>query len=292
MKKGSILLISLIGLLATTACSRPAVWEAVHVQTIPGFDVPECALPDVEENFLYISNIESDPGEYWDDDGRGSLAVLNSTNLSSAPVEIRSNEPLLHSPKGMCILGDWIYFTDNSRVMRTGRFVNRQRETKVEVVAGGFTKANDLATDGTSVWVSDVAEGKIIRLSENGDKFEIKSPASVNGITFHGKKMYAVSWDLHEIYRVDPKGKRAPKAFGLASYFANLDGIEVLDDGSFLVSDFKGNQVVHISANRKQLVKLIELTSPADIGFDRKNNLLYVPQFMKDRVAIYQLRQK
>ena len=42
------------------------------------------------------------------------------------------------------------------------------------------------------------------------------------------------------IYEIDPAGVAEPIPFGLSSHFTNLDAIEVLPDGSFLVSDFKG----------------------------------------------------
>ena len=83
-----------------------------------------------------------------------------------------------------------------------------------------------------------------------------------------------------------------PEPFGFAEHFTNLDGIEVLDDGTFLVSDFKGNAIWLISADRQSVRRLIELDSPADIGLDRKRMRLYVPQFMKDRVAVYDLKRE
>ena len=70
------------------------------------------------------------------------------------------------------------------------------------------------------------------------------------------------------------------------------DGIEVLDDGSFVVSDFKGNKVSLVSADEKTVRTLIEVESPADIGIDRKGGLLYVPQFKKDKIIVYQLKKR
>ena len=53
------------------------------------------------------------------------------------------------------------------------------------------------------------------------------------------------------------RGKTPPKPFGLAAHFKSLDAIEVLDDGTFLVSDFPGNKVCTISADRKTVRKII-----------------------------------
>jgi hypothetical protein len=115
------------------------------------------------------------------------------------------------------------------------------------------------------------------------------APAGINGLTFFGNKMFGVSWKLHEVYELDPSGKKAPVAFGLADHFTNLDSIEVLDDGTFVVSDFMGDAVYTISPDRSRVDKLIAVPSPADIGLNRKDGLLYVPQFMKDRLSVYRL---
>ncbi len=102
-------------------------------------------------------------------------------------------------------------------------------------------------------------------------------------------KVYAVSWDLHEIYEIDPAGEKEPVAFGLADNFTTLDGIEVLSDGSFIVSDFGGGKVCLVSADRKTVTTLAELTSPADIGIDLKGGMLYVPSLEVNGAVVYKL---
>ena len=81
-------------------------------------------------------------------------------------------------------------------------------------------------------------------------------------------------------------------AFGLAEHFTNLDGIEVLDDDSNIVSDFMGNKVSLISPDRKTVTTLAEADTPADIGINRRNGLLYVPHFMKDKLTVFRLERK
>ena len=193
---------------------------------------------------------------------------------------------MINAPKGMCVLGRHLYFNDNTRLLRCTR-----EGKNVEVVASGFEKANDLCTDGKSIWLSDKAASKIYCISPKGKKREIKSPESVNGITFSGSKMFGVSWGLHEVYELDPSGKNAPVAFGLSKHFTNLDGIEVLDDGTFIVSDFMGNKVCTITADRSTVETLATLETPADIGLNRKDGLLYVPQLKKDKLVVYQLKK-
>jgi hypothetical protein len=102
--------------------------------------------------------------------------------------------------------------------------------------------------------------------------------------------MFGVSWALHEIYELDPTGKSQPQAFGLADHFTNLDGIEVLADGTFIVSDFKGNKVCTVSPDRSSVRTLVEVTSPADIGLNHEEGLLYIPHFMENKLSIYRIR--
>jgi len=98
-----------------------------------------------------------------------------------------------------------------------------------------------------------------------------------------------VSWDQHDIFELDPAGETDPVPFGLGAHFTHLDGIEVLDDGTFIVSDFDGNKLWAVGSDRKAIAPLADVETPADIGLDRKRMLLYVPLFMKDEVAIFRL---
>jgi hypothetical protein len=65
----------------------------------------------------------------------------------------------------------------------------------------------------------------------------------------------------------------------------------VLDDGTFVVSDFMGNKVCTVSPDRSSVSTLIEIPSPADIGLNRKDGLLYVPQFMKGKLSVYRIKK-
>lgn len=263
-----------------------APWKAEHLVTIDGFEVPECVFWNADQGLAYVANIESEPDRYWEDDGRGFISSISADHAVDERRWFTSQpDQSIHSPKGMCVLNGELYFTDNTRVMRVvgGR---------LDLVADGFIKANDLATDGKRVWVSDTASGKVFTLHPDSSRSEIHAPESVNGLTFHGDKMFGVSWDLHEIYELDPTGEKQPVAFGLAEHFVNLDGIEVLADGSFIVSDFKGDAVYLIEADRKSVHKLIEIPTPADIGINREEGLLYVPQFKKDKVSVYRLSER
>lgn len=286
MEKRILLLVSLPIIFAVIGCSHTQhQWSAEHVTTISGFNVPECALYSSVGGNIYVSNIESKPDEYWTDDAKGYISVLGDDNRVTTERWVNSEpECNLHAPKGMAILGGYLYFTDNTRLMRC-----TLAGENVEVVLSGLKKANDLCTDGKDIWVSD--SDRVVIVSPNGNKREIAAPEGINGLTFFNGTLFGVSWSLHEIYELDPSGKKGPVAFGLASHFKNLDGIEVLDDGTFIVSDFMGNKVCVISPDRSSVKTLIEIPTPADIGLNRRDSLLYVPQFMKDKLSVYRIQK-
>lgn len=280
---------------AAAGCGGPnlqavqPVWTAQEVALVARLQSPECALVDRTSGAVFVSNMDTATRQYWADDGTGFISFLRP---GGTPVRMRWQESKadapLNSPKGMCILEGVLYVADNTRVV--GYPVTDEAEVRPLMGPAG-RRLNDMASDGVSVYVSDTEAGAVYRLDREGVT-RIKAPAGVNGITFFKGKMFAVSWDLHEVYELDPTGKGDPVPFGLAVHFTTPDGIEVLDDGTFLVSDMQGNRVVTISADRKTVQPLIAVRMPADIGLDIARRLLYVPQLEDNCVSIYKLDQK
>jgi hypothetical protein len=263
-------------------------WALAKRPDITQVWVPECVLPDRKSGKIFVSNVESEKDQYWTDDGRGFISVIENGKMKKLRWLLSAPGKILNGPKGMCVLDGKLYIADNTRLLRC----NAKDGSQLETVLEGFGKANDLATDGDAVWVSDCKTGKIWRVAADGAKREILAPEGVNGITFAKGHMYAVSWDLHEVYEVFPIGGRKPEPFGLHKHFTNLDGIEVMGDGTFIVSDFMGNKVCAITPDRKTVYTLAELESPADIGIDRYDMTLYVPQFFKDKIAVFKLGRR
>ena len=77
--------------------------------------------------------------------------------------------------------------------------------------------------------------------------------------------------------------------FGLAEHFVNLDAIEVLENGTFIVTDFGGNKVAAIKPDRKTVIVLAEAQSAADFGIDRQRNLIYVPMLQTNKARVYEI---
>ena len=286
-----------------------AAWDVKKIAEVEGFEIPECVVIDSKNNKAYVSNVAAAvEGEgydrFWADDGNGFISEFSlpespqrrrkrAGNPSLEEKKItpkdfaRSSEEFRFSgPKGMCVFDNSLWVTDIDRVL-VFSLDGKHAPQVVEVPEA--IALNDMASDGQFAYVTDSAAGKCYRLHANGKHEEIPAPKGINGITFHKNKMYGASWGLSDIYELDRDGVKPPRAFGLTEYFKTPDGIEVLDDGTFLVSDSEGNQVVAIAPDEKTVTPIIECAAPADIGIDRSRGLLFVPRFFESGVDIYQL---
>ncbi len=273
---------------ATQPKAAGPVWVATQAAVITGMRVPESIVIDPATGVGYISNIEADDDRYWADDGKGFISRLHpGGKLDVLRWKAGSAGAPLNAPRGMCVFDGALYIADNTRIRRLALDV-AAKEGPVDGLTG--KRLNDVATDGTAVYVSDTDDATIYRIDGRAIS-KIKAPEGINGITFLAGKMFGVSWTLHDVYEIDAEGKADPKAFGLAKHFKTLDGIGALDDGTLVVSDFDGNKVYTISPDRKNVRVLCTPRTPADLTLDQRSGLMYVPEFMHDRVVVYKLRK-
>jgi len=260
-----------------------------HVRTLSGFAAPEGVVVDPATGMAYVSNMASPPETFWKDTGKGFISRLRPDGTLDALRWVESTDAfVLNQPKGMAIQDGNLYVADNTRVLVLSLASARPLAA---LKVPGAQQLNDVAADGRHVYVSDTATGKILRLDlgAQGRHETVGEIEGINGITFGQGGFYAVSWTLHEIYELSLTGAHGPKAFGLGQQFTNLDGIEVMPDGSFIVSDYMGQKVAAVSADRRQVKTLYELTTPADIGIDHERKRLYVPQLESDTVVVLSL---
>lgn len=280
--------------IALLAVQARGEWTAQRVAVIEGFQTPESVAVEPASGVAYVSNVvagEAPEGQspYWFEDGQGFISRLKPDGtIDVLKWRERTAQGPLNAPKGLCILGRKLRAAD---ITRMATFGLDNADNDQATVIRGAKNLNDMATDGVAVYISDTGTGNVHRLAP-GEHRVIQGPKAVNGVTCFRGKLFAVSWALHEVYQLDPSGRAAPKSFALADHFKSLDGIEVLDDGTFVVADFPGNKVSTISADGKTVRTLIETKSPADIGLDRRRLLLYVPLFTENRVEVYQLKKR
>ncbi len=270
--------------------------ESTHVMTLEGFATPECVVVDQDTGLAYVSNMNTTSEHYWQDTGAGFISRLNRDGALDLLKWVESTPDfVLHQPKGMAILDGLLYVADNSRLLAIC----------LETGAGeavyhipGAERLNDVAAWRGNVYVSDTATGKVhlLDISEEERHETVAELEGVNGITVRDGVLYAVSWTLQEVFALDLNENEASssalESFDVATHFTNLDGIEMLADGAFVVSDFTGGKIALISSDRSTVRTLYELTTPADIGIDFARNWLYVPQLEADKVVVLALEKE
>ncbi len=273
------------------AAATGADWSAKKVKVIRGFDTPESVCVDRESGFAYVSNIVTSTRGFWRADGEARISRL-ALDGTVDQLRWRESGPAFRfdAPKGLCVRAGVLYAADITCVRAFPLRGGAPRTIRVP----GARKLNDMATDGRDVYVSDTAAGRVIRLdlSPAGRHQVIPGPAGANGLAFVGGKGYCVSWAKHDIYELDMSGRRAPRAFGLAGHFTNLDGVEPLPDGSLLVSDFVGGKLAVVSPDRRTVKVIARVKCPADIGLDRETLRVFVPQFHENQIVVYQLMRR
>jgi len=270
---------------ATTA----APWQLERFPVfIDGFDSPECVAVDEKRDLVYVSNIQTKTGGYWEKDEKGFISLMEAEGmLKKLRWKDSTEENPLSAPKGICVCEGLLYVADIDHVMTYDLAGGAVRTIEIP----GAKMLNDAVAHKGFAYVSDTQTGKIWKLGL--PMSEVKGPPSANGLAFDADgRMYCVSYEAHEIYQVDPNGVDEPRPLGLAGHFAGLDGLEILADGTMIVSDQKLNRIFSVSADHKSVQSLAEVDAPADIGLDRKRNLLYVPMLYKGRVAIYKLHRR
>ncbi|MFC1806474.1 hypothetical protein ACFL09_05785, partial [Planctomycetota bacterium] len=267
--------------------SKP--WKVYQVKVLEGFDTPESVCIDPTTGIGYVSNVVCPKGateKVNAKDGKGFISRLTPGGRIDKLRWVDSTEAApLHAVKGLCILDGVLYGADIDRVVRyevkTGRPL-------APIRISGAKLLNDMATDGRDVYVSDTGGGQIYRI--RGDRAEVfQELERANGLAFHRGRMFALSVGLHEMYELDPAGKTPPQPFGLARHFKGIDGIAVLADGSFLVTDVWGSKFFWVGADRRTVHLLGPLASPADLAIDRRRGLALVPLFWEGKVVVYGL---
>lgn len=249
------------------------LWE-----TPADLKVPESVLYYPEGKALFVSNIDGEPGAK---DEKGSLARVSLDgkilNLDWAAD--------LSAPKGMGIYDQTLYVADVNEVvaidLRTGKASGR---TPIE----GAAFLNDITINNRgTVYVSDSKTGKVHQVSKGVVRTFLENQNGINGLLAVGDDLYLLR--KGELWKADKDKKLTKIASGMDE---STDGIEQTESKDFIVSCWNGViYYVKPDGHTEQLLDTRpEKISSADIGFDAKNNIIYVPTFFGNKVVAYQLK--
>ena len=249
------------------------IWETDSV-----LKVPESVLFNSKSKMLFVSNIDGKPQEK---DLKGSIA-----RISLDGKKIEQNWAInLSAPKGMAIYNQTLYVADVDEVVgidiKTGKVSKR-------IPVKGAVFLNDITIDKSgAIYVSDSRTGNVHLIKNGIVSMYLEKQMGVNGLLSVDNNLYLLVKGT--LWKSDKTKTLSKVADGMDE---STDGIEQTSNKDFIVSCWSG-VIYHVKADgskQELLDTRAEKINSADIGFDAKNNIIYVPTFFKNRVAAYQLK--
>ncbi len=244
--------------------------------------VPESVYFDAKRNVLYVANIDGAP---WGKDGKGFISRMTPEGKITDLKWVEG----LNAPKGMGVHGNNLYVADLDAVVvidiAKGAIVTRH-------AINGAMNLNDVTVspNGT-VYVSD-SKMKKVHTFENGKSAELLDSAKSglrgpNGLLFHQGQLLVL--DGGAANRAE-KNNTITKLVDIAK---GTDGIEHVKASEYVVSCWQG-EMFYIDLKAGTAIKMLdtqgEKLQTADIGYDAKKRIVYVPTFYGNRVSAYQLK--
>lgn len=206
----------------------------------------------------------------------------------------------LHAPKGIVIVGDFLYVSDVTRVQKIS--IPKAKIVKTFTVKDSKF-LNDLVVDNAgNIYVSDMWTDIIYRIHKDKIAIWAQDPkiAGSNGLFTDGKEhILAVRWgteidmktwqsknigDMAMISLKDPKVIHTN-----TDIRGHLDGIAVDASGMLWISDWLNGDIYTMEKNGK-VRKMFNLgVGAADLTVIKELNVLIVPQMNQNKIIFIQL---
>jgi len=275
MKKviGSLALVIVV--FVSASAQKATVQKLWTTDTI--LKVPESVLVDDKENCIWVSNID---GASNGKDGKGSISKLSKTGT---PINLEWITGL-NAPKGMAKFKQELYVADLTELV----VIDIKKATIIKrVPIEGSVFLNDVTVNNKgAVFVSDSRTGKVHRYENNTTTIEVENLQGPNGLLSIEDQLLIL--DRGSLLSVTPGGAISKIMDGMDP---STDGIERVAPNQYLVSCWNG--IVYYVVAGAQKITLFDTRSEkinsADIGYDAKKKIIYVPTFLKNNVVAYQL---
>lgn len=249
--------------------SKP-LWES---QNLP---VPESVLYSATDKQLYVSLID---GAGNVKDGKGGIAILNPDGSVKKANWVEG----LNAPKGLARFKNTLFVADIDAVVSidiaSGKIIN-----KLEIEGAVFL--NDVTVDNQGVvYVSDTRTNKIHRIKNGQSELYLENINGANGLKWINNNLYVLA--NTELVKIDKNKNKTVIAKGFEK---SGDGLEQLQNGDFIVTCWAG-LIYYVKANGeiKKLQDVQGQMNTADLGYNAKENLLYIPTFNHNSVIAYKL---
>lgn len=273
MKLKDYILFIFLGLgLSSHAQTLTKVWT-----TTDGLKTPESVLFDAKSNKIYVANIDGDASAK---DGNGFISVLDLDGKINKLHWING----LNAPKGQAIYNGNLYVADIDELV-----VINIKEAKItqKIKIENAKFLNDVtATEDGTVFVSDMRDNKIYALTDGKLSLwlEDKLINNPNGLWAEKGKLYI---GTGQILEADIKTKEIKV---LADNCGGIDGLEKLENGDFIYSNWQGRIFVTKETKSIKLLDTVDKQNTADIDYVPGKNLVLVPTFLANSVEAYLLK--
>src|SRR5262245_26300787 len=271
----------------TAAAPASAPAEARHIGTVKDLQNPESARWDPDLSLWFVSNVNGDPSTK-DNNGFISRIKADGSVDSLKFVAGGRGKVTLNAPKGMAIVGDTLWVADIDAV----RGFNRKTGAPVaSMPVRGAKFLNDVTAGPDGIYVTDtgVRFGAGGAMTHPGPDAIVKIAGRkvTTALKFHDKiGPNGIPWDssasplvvapLTDTTIVSwAAGDSAPQR--VAATPGAMDGIEALGGGRYLFTSWADSSL-HLLADGKVTRIASDLPGPADIGFDRADGRVAVPQ--------------
>lgn len=278
-------------ILSLCALSAAHAGAPKKLRELKGFDAPESVVFDPASNALYVSNIG---GKIWQKDRNGFIAKVSPDGKMIERDWLTG----LDSPTGLALDGGKLYVADIDQLVEIDI---ASKSIAKRYPAPGAKWFNDVASDGKGVvYVADSATNTIWRLKDG--KFEawltddaLNAP---NGLHVEGDTLIVAPFGA--MAEAGKEARLAPllvvslndksiKQLGIGLAFGNLDGVEPVGPGVYLVTDWASGPLYRVDA-QGNVVRLLDLhQGTADLTYLPETKTILIPMMLDNALVAYKL---
>ncbi|MFC2141722.1 SMP-30/gluconolactonase/LRE family protein [Acidobacteriota bacterium] len=263
----------------------PLKGEAVHLhdsvedlwEASSRLAAPESASYDPASDALYVSNFAAD--------------YISKLDLEGKVIE-RKWVAGLERPTGLERVGSHIFA------------VERRNLVKIDIAAGTVTERfpipgavfpNDVAAGGSGeLYISDSQRSVIYRFRDGDVEVWLEDHRlpNPNGLAWDGSRLIVGTSGDGSFKAVNPGDKSIITLLRLGSG-AVMDGVQALEDGSYLMGDWNGRIFTVMASGEKiELLNTMDAKlTLADFEFIPEKSLLVIPTLNGNRVLAFRVKQ-
>jgi hypothetical protein len=260
---------------------------------------PESALFDSDTQTLFVSNVA---GEATKKDGEGWISTFDSKGKLLREKWLSG----LNAPKGLAKSNGILWITDIDRLIGV-QLSNAKQVYEFLIPDAKFL--NDVAADSAgNIFVSDMLGNKIYKVTLSDTTFELPVIAfegedllkNPNGLLFDKDNLVVGQWgpgiqgnfstlEPGSLVRLQSTQTQPSQngAIAIGTKIGNIDGVERLDEQSFIVTDFLAGKVLRVFENGTVVTLLTLTQGTADLGINKSQKVIYLPNMNESSLSAY-----